>query len=49
MIELVMTKANLESLELTAAAKYLDAFLERAQGENYTYLSFLNGHRHRYL
>jgi len=33
MIELEMTKANLESLELTAVAKYLDAFLERAQGE----------------
>jgi DNA replication protein DnaC len=42
MIELEMTKANLESLGLTTAAKYLDAFLERAQGENYTYLSFLN-------
>lgn len=42
MIELEMTKANLESLGLTVAAKYLDAFLERAQGENYTYLSFLN-------
>ena len=42
MIELEMTKANLESLGLTTAAKYLDAFLERAQDQNHTYLSFLN-------
>jgi len=37
MIELEMTKTNLESLGLTAAAKYLDAFLERAQGEHHAY------------
>jgi hypothetical protein len=36
MIELEMTKANLESLGLTTAANQLDAFLERARGENYT-------------
>lgn len=42
MIELEMTKTKLKSPGLTTAANQLDVFLERAQGENHTYLSFLN-------
>ncbi len=42
MIELEMTKANLKSLGLTTVASQLDTLPERAQGKNYTYLSFLN-------
>jgi len=42
MIELEMTKTKLKSPGLTNAANQLDALLERAQGQNHTYLSFLN-------